>query len=178
MQAERCNVELGIFALSQSSKTMWELYRSPGKRAKPLRLINLTSQKEMITFWNYYFLISASGAHTCLHFKGRRIYIGYSWSCFFFILMPFVEDLSCPGEVSDERKADLFLFMLLCRLLGSWHWLWCNFNACFFSDHLIISGPSLGTTAWELIAKYLSCRVSFSFLWMTAEDLAFILEQN
>lgn len=37
----------------------------------------------------------------------------------FFILMPFVEDLSCPGEVSDERKADLFLFMLLCRLLGS-----------------------------------------------------------
>lgn len=130
MQAERCNVELGIFALSQSSKTMWELYRSPGKRAKPLRLMNLTSQKEMKTFWNYYFLISASGAHTCLHFKGRRIYIGYSWSWFFFILMPFVEDLSGPAEVSDERKADLFLFMLLCRLLGSWHWLRCNFNAC------------------------------------------------
>lgn len=173
MQAECCNVELGIFALSQSSKTMWELYRSPGKRAKPLRLMNLTSQKEMKTFWNYYFLISASGAHTCLHFKGRRIYIGYSWSWFFFILMPFVEDLSCPGEVSDERKADLFLFMLLCRLLGSWHWLWCNFNACFLSDHLwTISGDhSLGTNSQIFI---LSCVI----LIFVNEDLAFILEQN
>lgn len=130
MQAERCNVELGIFALSQSSKTMWELHRSPGKRAKPLRLMNLTSQKEMKTFWNYYFFNFSLWSSHLPSFQGEKNLHRLQLVMIFFILMPFVEDLSCPGEVSEERKADLFLFMLLCRLLGSWHWLRCNFNAC------------------------------------------------
>lgn len=135
MQAECCNVELSIFALSQSSKTMWELYRSPGKRAKPLRLMNLTSQKEMKTFRNYYFLISASEAHTCLHFKGRRIYIGYGWSWFFFNFDAFCRRLLSRRSFQWEEGWPLPLQAPV-QVMGSWpqslgqHWLRCNFNAC------------------------------------------------
>lgn len=143
MQAERCNVELGIFALSQSSKTMWELHRSPGKRAKPLRLMNLTSQKETKTFWNYYFLISASGAHTCLHFKGRRIYIGYSWSWFFFILMPFVEDLSFQEK-----------FLMRGRLTSS--------SSCSCAGYW---GPDTGYDATLMPVSFLIIWSSLDHLW-------------